>query len=268
MNRKSNRGPDRKSRLLKIVSWNVNGLRAVHGKGFLEWVRSEDADIICVQETKAEEEQVPDELRHIDGYHSHFESAARKGYSGVAIWTKEQPRRIKSELGISRFDSEGRMIQAEFDGFTLFNVYFPNGGASHERLRFKLDFYDSFLYHISSLRQRRIVVCGDVNTAHKEIDLARPRENRENTGFLPEERAWIDRLLEKGFVDTYRHFCDESDHYTWWDFKTRARERNVGWRIDYFFVSRALKKYLKDAFIRPEVMGSDHCPLGIELALP
>jgi exodeoxyribonuclease-3 len=160
------------------------------------------------------------------------------------------------------------MIQAEYDRFTLFNVYFPNGGASPERLKFKLDFYDSFLYHIMSLRQRRIIVCGDVNTAHKEIDLARPRENRGNTGFLPEERAWIDRLVGKGFVDTFRHFNDRPGHYTWWDYKTRARERNVGWRIDYFFVSRALKKHLRDAFIRPAVMGSDHCPLGIEIALP
>jgi exodeoxyribonuclease-3 len=253
---------------MKIVSWNVNGLRAIHRKGFLDWMATEAADIVCVQETKAMEEQVPEELRQIEGYHCHFESARRKGYSGVAIWTRQKPRRIKTELGISRFDVEGRVIQAEYDGFTLFNVYFPNGGASHERLRFKLDFYDSFLYHLMSLRQRRIVVCGDFNTAHCEIDLARPKENRANTGFLPDERAWIDSLLSRGFIDTFRHFNDQPGHYTWWDYKTRARERNVGWRLDYFFVSRLLRKNLKAAFIRGEVMGSDHCPLGIELALP
>ncbi|MFC1800370.1 exodeoxyribonuclease III [Candidatus Eisenbacteria bacterium] len=256
-----------RAKSLKIVSWNVNGLRAIHKKGFLDWMISEDADIVCIQESKATEDQVPEEIKQIKGYHCHFESAQRKGYSGVAIWTREKPKRIKTQLGISRFDVEGRVIQAEYDKFTLFNVYFPNGGASPERLKFKLDFYDSFLYHIMSLRQRRIVVCGDVNTAHREIDLARPKENRANTGFLPEERAWLDSLVSRGFVDTFRHFNQEPGHYTWWDYKTRARERNVGWRIDYFFVSRALKKYLKGAFIRPAVMGSDHCPLGIEIEL-
>jgi len=255
-------------KLLKIVSWNVNGLRAIHGKGFLDWMMSEDADIVCVQESKAAEDQVPGELRRIEGYHSHFESARRKGYSGVAIWTRRKPKRIKTKIGIPRFDVEGRVIQAEYDGFTLFNVYFPNGGASPERLKFKLDFYDSFLYHIMSLRQRRIIICGDFNTAHREIDLARPRENRANTGFLPEERAWIDSLVSRGFVDTFRHFNDQPGHYSWWDYKTRARERNVGWRLDYVFVSRLLEKNLERAFIRGEVMGSDHCPVGIELALP
>jgi exodeoxyribonuclease-3 len=252
---------------LKVVSWNVNGLRAIHRKGFLDWFKSENADIICVQETKASREQVPEELIDIPGYHPHFVSAERKGYSGVAIWSKKKPRSIKTELGIGRFDIEGRMIQADFGGLTIFNVYFPNGGASHERLRFKLDFYDSFLYYLARLRRRKIVICGDFNTAHKEIDLARPKENRTRSGFLPEERAWLDSLVGKGFLDSFRLYNQETGHYTWWDYQTRARERNVGWRIDYFFVSRNLKTQMRDAFIRPGVMGSDHCPVGIEIGI-
>jgi exodeoxyribonuclease-3 len=254
---------------MRILSWNVNGLRAVLKKGFIDWIHGEQSDILCIQETKAKEEQLPEELREIEQYHAYFASAERKGYSGVALFTKQQPITLERGLGIPRFDSEGRTQIAAYPGFILFNVYFPNGKQSDERLQFKMDFYDAFLSHADRLlkKGKKIVVCGDVNTAHQEIDLARPKENAKISGFLPEERAWIDQLLAHGFIDTFRLFTSEGGHYSWWDYKSHARERNVGWRIDYFFVSENLKGSVKRAFILPEVMGSDHCPVGIELRI-
>jgi exodeoxyribonuclease-3 len=250
---------------VKIVSWNVNGLRAIYKKGFVDWFSSQNADIVCAQETKASPEQLPEDLRDIPGYHSFFSSAERKGYSGVAIWAREEPRSFTTELGIKRFDIEGRVMRIDYSSFILLNVYFPNGGASHERLEYKLDFYDTFLSYISGLKRKKIVVCGDFNTAHEEIDLARPKHNQNISGFLPQERAWIDKLISRGFLDTFRLFSDEGGHYTWWDYQTRARERNIGWRIDYVFITRNLRNLIKSAFIQPEVMGSDHCPVGIEI---
>jgi exodeoxyribonuclease-3 len=250
---------------MRILSWNINGLRAAHKRGFRDWLLSESPDILCLQETKASEEQVPEDLRNLTGYNSYFVGAERKGYSGVALWTRKEPKAIETNLRIPRFDIEGRMIRADYRNFTLLNLYFPNGGASHERLEYKLDFYDSFLHYLADLRKRSIIICGDFNTAHKEIDLARPKENRTVSGFLPEERAWIDRLTDRGFIDTFRMYNQEPGHYTWWDYQTRARTRNVGWRIDYFFVSRGLKRRVTSAFIMSEVMGSDHCPIGIEI---
>jgi exodeoxyribonuclease-3 len=252
---------------MKILSWNVNGLRAIHGKGFLKWLSSQKADIVCVQETKASEDQIPEDLRAIAGYRGYFVAAERKGYSGVALWARQVPKHVETRMGIERFDIEGRMIQVTYPSFTLLNVYFPNGGASHERLEYKLDFYDSFLSHVSRLRRKRIIICGDFNTAHKEVDLARPKQNQTISGFLPIERVWLDKLVEHGFVDTFRMFTQEGGHYTWWDYQTRARERNVGWRLDYFFVSSNLGRRMRAAFIQPEVMGSDHCPVGIELEI-
>jgi exodeoxyribonuclease-3 len=252
---------------VKLLSWNVNGLRAIYRKGFLDWFRKQNADIICVQETKATEEQLPVDLVEIPGYHSYFTSAERKGYSGVALWSKEKPKRVSTDMGIKRFDAEGRMIRADYPGFVLLDVYFPNGGASHERLMYKLDFYDSLLDYIARLKRRKLIICGDFNTAHEEIDLARPKQNQTISGFLPQEREWIDKLIARGMLDTFRLFNREGGNYTWWDYQTRARERNVGWRIDYFFISKSLKKTVKSAFIQPEVMGSDHCPVGIELSL-
>ncbi len=251
---------------IKILSWNVNGLRAVHKKGFLDWFGKVNPDILCIQETKAHEEQLPDELKNISGYNSYFCSGERKGYSGVALYTKEKPISIKKSFGDAKFDNEGRILIAEYPGFYLFNIYFPNGKASPERLKFKMEFYDAFLDYANKLKKKgnKIIVCGDVNTAHKEIDIARPKENSTVSGFLPEERAWIDRFIEKGYIDTFRIFNQEPNNYTWWDMVTRARERNVGWRIDYFFVSENTKDEIKDAFILPDVMGSDHCPIGIE----
>jgi exodeoxyribonuclease-3 len=252
---------------IRILSWNVNGIRAAYKKGFLDWINKEKPDILCIQETKAQQEQLPDELINIEGYHSYFSSALRKGYSGVAIYTKPEPKSIKKGFGIEKFDSEGRILIAEYPEFILFNIYYPNGKASPERLHYKMEFYDAFLKYVDKLKKKgkNIIICGDVNTAHKEIDIARPKENEKISGFLPEEREWIDKFLSHGYLDTFRMFNQEPDNYTWWDQLTRARDRNVGWRIDYFYISENLKKKIKNAFIMMDVMGSDHCPIGIEI---
>ncbi len=254
---------------LRILSWNVNGIRAIYKKGFLQWLMTDKPDILCIQETKASEEQLSDDLRTIQGYHTFYVSAERKGYSGVALLSKEEPRRIAPGWGVEAFDMEGRTVIADYDNFLLMNIYFPNGKASPERLKYKMDFYESFLEYADGLKNqgKKLIICGDVNTAHKEIDLARPKENETVSGFLPEERAWIDKLLSHGYIDTFRMFEEGGGHYSWWDYKTRARERNVGWRIDYFLVSENLKNRIRSAFILSDVMGSDHCPIGIELKI-
>ncbi|MCH7965353.1 MAG: exodeoxyribonuclease III [Bacteroidetes bacterium] len=252
---------------VRFLSWNVNGIRAAYKKGFIDWFAKEKPEILCVQETKATKEQLPDDLINVNGYNSFFSSAEKKGYSGVATFSKTEPVKVSNGIGIKKFDSEGRFLVTEFDKFVLFNIYFPNGKAKKERLQYKMDFYEAFLKHLKKLlkQDKKIVICGDVNTAHKDIDLARPKENEKISGFLPEEREWIDKLLEAGFTDTFRKFNQKPEQYTWWDMMTRARDRNVGWRIDYFFISDNLKDNLKNALILPEVMGSDHCPVGIEL---
>ena len=252
---------------VRILSWNVNGIRAAYKKGLLNWFSKEKPDILCVQEIKAVKEQLSDDLINVDGYASYFSSAERKGYSGTATYTKVNPVKVVNGIGIKKFDSEGRFLVTDFTDFILFNIYFPNGKAKEERLQYKMDFYEAFLKHLKKLlkQDKKIVICGDVNTAHKEIDLARPKPNEKISGFLPQEREWIDKLLEAGFIDTFRKFNQKPEQYTWWDMMTRARERNVGWRIDYFFISENLRDNLKNAFILPDVMGSDHCPVGIEL---
>jgi exodeoxyribonuclease III len=252
---------------MKIISWNVNGIRAVHKKGCLLPLFNDKPDILCLQETKASEEQLVKELRNMEGYHSYFSSAEKKGYSGVCIYTKEKPQKIEYGFGVKECDSEGRILIAYYTNFILFNIYYPNGKASKERLNYKMNFYDVFLDFADKLKEKgnSIIVCGDVNTAHTEIDLARPKENETTSGFLPEERAWIDKFISHGYADTFRMFTREGGHYSWWDYKTLARERNIGWRIDYFFVSENIKKKIKSAFIMKEIMGSDHCPIGIEL---
>ncbi len=254
---------------MKIVSWNVNGLRAVAKKGFYEWVRQAQPDILCMQETKAQADQLDESLLHPDGYHAHYHSAEKKGYSGVSTWCRQEPRQVVHGFGHARFDAEGRVLQTDHGDFLLMNVYFPNGQRDEERLQYKLDFYDAILDHMESLRTagRKLVVCGDVNTAHKAIDLARPKENENNSGFLPIERAWIDKIVTLGYVDTFRHFSSEPDQYSYWDNFRRSRERNVGWRIDYHFITSDLLPHLRHAWISPEVMGSDHCPVGIELTI-
>ena len=255
---------------LRLLSWNVNGIRAVHKKGFVDWLLTEDPDILCLQETKAAPEQLSEELLNIKGYKSFFSSSiVKKGYSGVAIYTKEDPIKVEHGFGIPKFDDEGRIIIAHYKEFVLINIYYPNGKARAERLQYKMDFYDAFLEYVNKLikKNKKLIICGDVNTAHKEIDLARPKENSKVSGFLPIEREWLDKFLSNGYHDTFRIFNDEPENYTWWDQLTRARDRNVGWRIDYFFVSDNFKKNVKDAFIMPDVMGSDHCPVGIEIEI-
>lgn len=253
---------------MKLVSWNVNGIRAVEKKGFLEWFMKESPDILCLQETKAHPDQLGFELTHPKDYYAYFSSSQlKKGYSGVVTYTKEKPLKVEDGFGIEKFDIEGRTVMTEFKDFILFNGYFPNGKASTERLQYKLEFYEAFLKHIEDLKQKgkRIIFCGDINTAHKEIDLARPKENEDISGFLPIERKWIDRVVEKGFIDSLREFHEEPHLYTWWSMRSGARERNVGWRIDYIFLQEELKKHLNNAYILPDVMGSDHCPIAIEL---
>jgi exodeoxyribonuclease-3 len=252
---------------IRILSWNVNGIRAVHKKGFLDWLSREKPDILCIQETKAQEEQLPSDLKNVQDYHIYFSSAERKGYSGVAIYTRIKPESIKTGFGIEKFDNEGRIQIIDYKNFILFNIYFPNGKASRERLKYKMDFYDAFLVYVDKLKSKgkKLIICGDVNTAHKEIDLARPKENQKISGFLPEERAWIDKFINHGYIDTFRMFNQKPGHYTWWDLKSKAKERNVGWRIDYFYVSENLKQNVKSSEILSGVMGSDHCPISLEI---
>jgi exodeoxyribonuclease-3 len=254
---------------ISLLSWNVNGVRAAHRKGFLDWLAEANPDILCLQETKAYQSQLPAELAEPAGYHAYWNGARRKkGYSGTALLTRTQPLTVEFGLGIEEFDKEGRTIIAQYPSFTLINCYFPNGGRDHSRVPFKLAFYDAFLERCEGLRAQgqTVIFCGDVNTSHQEIDLARPKENQKTTGFLPEERAWIDRVVEAGYVDTFRHLQpDLAGQYTWWSMITRARDRNIGWRLDYFFIVNEAIDRVSDAFILPEVMGSDHCPVGLRL---
>lgn len=252
---------------MRLIGWNVNGIRANAKKGFFEWMMKEDADIVCLQETKASPEQLTEDFIKPKGYFSYWASAEKKGYSGVAIFSKNEPKSVTVGLGIPEFDQEGRTLMADYGEFVLFNIYFPNGGAGNKRVPFKMSFYDAFLEKVNALRKagRKVIITGDVNTAHTEIDLARPKENEKNTGFLPQERAWVSQFIASGFIDTFRHFEKSPGHYTWWDYKTAARARDVGWRIDYFFISQELLPNLKKAFILKDVLGSDHCPVGIEI---
>lgn len=252
---------------MKLISWNVNGIRAIDKKGFFDWFQKEKPDMLNVQEIKAMSDQFPPHLKNTPGYHIFINSAERKGYSGVATYAKQKPISVKNGFGIDRFDLEGRTIITEFSDFILFNIYFPNGKKNQERLDYKLDFYDAFLGYADNLRAegKNIIVCGDFNTAHKPIDLTHPKQNEKISGFLTIERAWIDTFIDHGYVDTFRFFNQEPEQYTWWSMRTRARERNVGWRLDYFFVNKEFMKHVKNAFILPDVMGSDHCPVGIEI---
>jgi len=235
----------------------------------MDWFKQQNPDIICVQETKAQMDVLPYDLLNIQGYHSIFSSAEKKGYSGVAVYSKRKPIQISTGLGISRFDHEGRTIVADFGKFVLFNIYFPNGQKNEERLKYKMDFYDAFLRVVDALDRegRNVIVCGDVNTAHREIDLSRPKENETTSGFMPMEREWIDKFISHGWVDTFRIFHPEPQRYTWWSYRARERERNIGWRIDYFFVNERFRNNVKDAYILSDVEGSDHCPVGLEISL-
>jgi exodeoxyribonuclease-3 len=254
-----------------IYSWNVNGIRATLKNGLLQWVDETDPDIVCFQETKAHEDQIPKKLKNLKGYQSFWQLGERKGYSGVANLHKEdkQPITISTSIGVDEFDAEGRVLLAEYPEFTLFNIYFPNGKKNKERLEYKMRFYDRIYELCEELldRGKSIIVCGDINTAHKEIDLANPKPNSKYSGFLPMEREWIDKFLELGFIDSYRHVHgDIEGAYTWWTQRVKsAKANNVGWRIDYFYLSKDLDENLKAAEIYPDVVGSDHCPISITL---
>lgn len=267
---------------MRIISWNVNGLRASVRKGGFDWLINESPDIFCLQETKLHPDQLDEGVRNPPGYNTFFDySRTRKGYSGVAVYSKIRPSHVEYGLGKAELDQEGRFLALFFEDVdikrdklpfprkTIFlNVYFPNGGGGPERLDFKLRYYDAFLEYINKHNKAgyEILFCGDVNTAHEEIDLARPKENADNTGFLPIERAWIDQVVDVGYIDVFRYFYpNQAGKYTYWDMKTFARERNVGWRIDYFFSTPALLKKVTKCKILDEIMGSDHCPLDIHL---
>lgn len=253
---------------MRIISWNVNGIRAIAGKGFTDKIKEMNPDILCIQETKAQVEQLGPEITDIPGYKSFFYSAERKGYSGTAIYTKEEPLNVSFGLGTEEFDHEGRVIRLDFKDFVLFNIYFPNGGRGDDFVDFKLRFYDCFLALVDSIKAsgKEVILCGDVNTAHKEIDLANPKANSKVSGFLPRERVYMDKFNEHDLIDSFRMFYpDKTEAYTWWSYKTKARERNVGWRIDYFFVTSGLKDKLKESNMLSDVEGSDHCPIFIDI---
>lgn len=249
---------------MKCVSWNVNGLRAIVKKNFLEFCNEVDADIFCIQESKLQEGQIELDL---PGYYQYFNYAEKKGYSGTAIFTKEEPLSIKLGMGIEEFDHEGRVITLEYPEFYFVTVYTPNAQSELARLEFRMAWEDAFRAYLVDLDQMKpVVVCGDLNVAHQEIDLKNPKTNRGSAGFSDEERAKFTELLESGFVDTYRFFNPEQEGaYTWWSYRFKAREKNAGWRIDYFLISKRLIERIQNATIYHEIMGSDHCPVGIEL---
>ncbi len=253
---------------MRLISWNVNGIRALHKKGAWQSVFALQPDVFFLQEIKALPEEMPDDVCAPEGYFPFFSNPKeKKGYSGTAIFTKQKPSEVKTDFQIGPLDGEGRIIEIDFGSLALLNIYFPNGGMGPERLAYKLSFYDAFLAYVLQLRKegKSVIFGGDVNTAHEEIDLARPKENEANTGFLPEERAWIDEVIANGFVDTFRHINPERREYSYWDMKTFARSRNVGWRLDYFFVSNDLLPKLRSAKIHTDILGSDHCPISMEI---
>lgn len=251
---------------MQIITWNVNGLRAALRKNALEWIRAREPDIFCFQEIKSRSDQLAsDDLQRFNGYYPFWNSAERPGYSGVATFTRQPPLETTFGLQIPDFDREGRVICTRHPGFLLFNIYFPNGQRDHGRVIFKLDFYARLLEICDRLHAsgEQIILCGDFNTAHMEIDLKNPKQNANTSGFLPEERIWIDRYLEHGFVDVYRRLYPERIQYTWWTFIGKARERNTGWRLDYFLVSESLLPRITDVVIHDEIPGSDHCPVTL-----
>ena len=254
-----------KNLLKKILCWNVNGIRALEKKGFVEQVREFDADILALQETKAQEDQLGAALKNIDGYTSYWHSAERKGYSGVAVYTRIAPLKVMYGMGIPEFDGEGRVLTLEFADFFLVNIYFPNAGEGLKRLDYKLSFNRALQDFLAGLgRGKSLVVCGDYNVAHRDIDLANPKNNEGNAGFTPQERQWMDSFLDRGFVDTFRMFTPDGGHYTWWSYRFNARAKDIGWRIDYFCVDAKSVNRVQQACILKDVMGSDHCPVGID----
>ncbi|MES2504092.1 MAG: exodeoxyribonuclease III [Myxococcota bacterium] len=255
---------------MRIYSWNVNGIRAATKNGFAEWLNTCGGDIIGLQEVRAFPEQIPAHVREVPGYFSHFSAAKKPGYSGVGLYTKQKPDLIETSLGVEEFDNEGRVQIAHFPEFIIANIYFPNGQGKNNdnsRIPFKIAFYQKLFEKLDALNQagKKIFVMGDYNTAHRSIDIARPKQNEGTSGFTAEERAEFDRVLALGWTDTFRHFSSEPNQYSWWSQRAGARTRNVGWRIDYVLASKAAMSLVKGAFIHPHILGSDHCPVGIDL---
>ena len=254
---------------MKLLCWNVNGIRACAKKGLFEWVAQEAPDIFCLQETKANLNDLTDDFRKPLNYQATWATAEKKGYSGVATYSLEAPIETRVGFGKPEYDREGRTVTSVFQNFTLVNVYVPNGQPDHGRVPYKMEFLSDFLAYLEGLRkeQPNLIVCGDLNIAHKPIDLARPKENENSTGFLPVERAWLDTMLDHGYVDTFRALHPEPNQYTWWSYRSFAREKNIGWRLDYFMITPELKPTMTDVYHQNNVTGSDHCPIGLELAL-
>jgi len=255
---------------IRLVSWNVNGLRAVMKKGFLESLDKLDADIVALQETRLQASQLTGSMRRVGDYEAYFSHASvKKGYSGTAVYTRISPEQVRHGIGVERFDNEGRIIELKLGDVIFFNVYFPNGQMSDERLQYKLDFYEAFFAHADEWRRRGygVIVTGDFNTAHNEIDLKNPGANANRSGFLRIERDWLDQIVDRGYVDTFRALYPDTVKYSWWTYRFNARKNNAGWRIDYFFVSRDLfdNGRVHDAFIDNSIHGSDHCPVGLVL---
>lgn len=251
---------------MKLISWNVNGLRACMNKGFMEFFNAINADVFCIQESKMHRDQAEFDF---SGYYEYWNSAEKKGYSGVAIFSKQEPLSVGYDMGIAHHDKEGRIITAEYSDFYLVNVYTPNSKRELERLEYRMEWEDDFRAFLKALESKKpVIVCGDLNVAHKEIDLKNPKTNRRNAGFTDEEREKMSVLLDSGFTDTYRRFYpDKEGAYTWWSYIGKARANNTGWRIDYFLCSKGLDSRLKSASIYPEILGSDHCPVGLEIGL-
>ncbi len=252
---------------MKITTWNVNGYRAILRKEALNWVPEVDPDVLCLQEIKAKPEQLSDEEMNIEGFSGVWNPAERPGYSGVVTFHKHQPLDVEKGIGVEKFDIEGRVIRTQFEDFYLYNIYFPNGGQENKRVSYKLEFYEKLLEICDKLHTggENIIITGDFNTAHNEIDLANPKSNEKNTGFLPEERAWIDKYLDHQFVDAFRELYPEREKYTWWTYRFNSRARDVGWRLDYFLVSKPLMERVDDVVIHGNIMGSDHCPVSLIL---
>ena len=249
---------------MKIISWNINGLRSIYKKGFLKWLKEVDADILCLQETRVQWEELSADFLNLKNYNIYFSQSSKKGYAGVAIYTKEKPLLVEKKLGLQRFDKEGRILKIKYPNFTLINLYLPHGGRSKENLPYKLKVYNQLLKYLEKIKNGKFILTGDFNVAHQEIDLARPEENKNNIMFTQKERNQIDKIIGLGFKDSFRMFNQEGEHYTWWPYFANARVRNLGWRIDYIFVSNSFSKNIKNAFILNNITGSDHCPVGIE----
>jgi len=252
---------------MKIYSWNVNGLRAVMKKDFLPWITTQMPDVLCLQETKLQSDQLEDNVKNIEGYYSYYSFAEKKGYSGVATYTRVEPEKVLHGIGIEEFDREGRILITFFKEFVVINIYFPNGQRDEERLDYKLRFYDAILDYCNALvlEGQKLVICGDYNTAHTPMDIKNAKANENTSGFLKIEREWLDKLIENGYTDTFRYMEPETIKYSWWSYMFKARERNTGWRIDYHFVSNNLLKAVKSVDILNEVFGSDHCPVVVEI---